>query len=224
MRCGWLKYFSLLQQILFNKFVLFCCSSRLPITGDVAIIHEVYDSENAQWKFENELEIALDRGYKIIVIEPSRLGDETARWIAFGNCLHKTAIISGLSAICTGMYIQISGVIYSWLEFNLYIPFFMFLFSGLIWNERPFVCAPLGVLSVLCSGLYTVSWQFDPCCKYQVERNHQNLPKMPILQSVSSTSPVVLVRRDDSRRKILHSSVSVMAALFCIWRIYSSYK
>ncbi|KAK3908467.1 Transmembrane protein 11-A, mitochondrial [Frankliniella fusca] len=170
-------------------------SSRLPSTGDVAIIHEVYDSENAQWKFENELELALDRGYKIIVIEPSRLGDETARWIAFGNCLHKTAIISGLSAVCT----------------------------GLIW-ERPLVCTPLGVLSLLCSGLYTVSWQFDPCCKYQVERNHQNLPKMPILQSVSSTSPVVLVRRDDGRRKILHSSVSVVAALFCIWQIYSSYK
>lgn len=81
-------------------------SSRLPPTGDVAIIHEVYDSENAQWKFENELELALDRGYKIIVIEPSSVGDETARWIAFGNCLHKTAILSGLSAVCTGMYVK----------------------------------------------------------------------------------------------------------------------
>lgn len=189
----------------------------------MAIIHEVYDSENAEWKFENDLELALDRGCKIIVIEPSRLGDETARWIAFGNCLHKTAIISGLSAVCTGMYFSLKTFYLYSLMFDHVADCTIFSFPGLIW-ERPLVCTPLGVMSLLCSGLYTVSWQFDPCCKYQVERNHQNLPKMPILQSVSSTSPVVLVRRDDSRRKILHSSVSVVAALFCIWRIYSSYK
>lgn len=38
----------------------------------------------------------------VIVIEPVRLGDETARWIAVGNCLHKTSVLAGLGSIITG--------------------------------------------------------------------------------------------------------------------------
>jgi hypothetical protein len=70
----------------------------------IAIIREVYDSENAHETFELELERALEAGCSIIVVEPSRLGDETARWIAVGNCLHKTAVLSALGAIATGRY------------------------------------------------------------------------------------------------------------------------
>ena len=70
----------------------------------VAIIREVYDSENSHETFELELERALEAGCCIIVVEPSRLGDETARWIAVGNCLHKTAVLSGIGAIATGRY------------------------------------------------------------------------------------------------------------------------
>jgi len=76
---------------------------RSPYTiSDVTIIQEVYDSENANEKFEIQLETALDSGVKIIVVEPSRLGDETARWIACGNCLQKTALLSGLGVFCSG--------------------------------------------------------------------------------------------------------------------------
>lgn len=70
----------------------------------VSIIREVYDTDNAHETFELELERALEAGSSIIVVEPSRLGDETARWIAVGNCLHKTAILSGIGAIVTGRY------------------------------------------------------------------------------------------------------------------------
>lgn len=70
----------------------------------VAIIREVYDNENSHETFELELERALEAGCSIIVVEPSRLGDETARWIAVGNCLHKTAVLSGIGAIATGRY------------------------------------------------------------------------------------------------------------------------
>lgn len=44
----------------------------------------------------------MDAGCEVIVIEPTQLGDETARWISVGNCLHKTAVGSGLGAIVTG--------------------------------------------------------------------------------------------------------------------------
>lgn len=108
---------------------------------NVALIQEVYDGEYSQQCFAMELERALDIGCQIIVIEPTQLGDETARWISVGNCLHKTAVASGLGAIVT----------------------------GLVWREKPFVCSPLAVFSLLCTGLYTASWQFDNCVKYQVK-------------------------------------------------------
>lgn len=69
----------------------------------VAIIREIYDSENAHETFEYELEKALESECSLIIIEPSKLGDETSRWIAVGNCLHKTAALSGLAAIITGV-------------------------------------------------------------------------------------------------------------------------
>lgn len=71
-------------------------------SSNVAIIKEVYDNENAHETFEYELERALESECSLIVIEPSKLGDETSRWIAVGNCLHKTAALSGLAAITTG--------------------------------------------------------------------------------------------------------------------------
>lgn len=66
------------------------------------MIREVYDSEYAHQTFAMELERALDAGCSVIVIEPTQLGEETARWIYVGNCLHKTAVLSGLSALVTG--------------------------------------------------------------------------------------------------------------------------
>lgn len=91
-------------------------------------------------KFEAELDKALETKVDYIIIEPTRLGDETGRWIYVGNCLHKTAVISG-----------IASVIY-----------------GLIWRDRLLFSAPMCVISVFCTGLYTVSWNYDPCCQYQV--------------------------------------------------------
>ncbi|XP_071537750.1 transmembrane protein 11, mitochondrial isoform X1 [Panulirus ornatus] len=163
--------------------------------SQIAIIREVYDSDSAHETFELELERALEKGVATIVIEPTTLGDETARWIAVGNCLHKTAVLAGFGAIT----------------------------SGLIWHDTAYVCVPLGTLSLFCTGVYAASWQFDPCCKYQVEYDSGRLSRLP-LQSLSSASPVVLVRRDDSRRKILHSCVSLVSFSYCMWRLYQLYK
>lgn len=70
--------------------------------SSVAIIREVYDSENAHIKFEMELERALEAGVSVIVIEPEPLGEETARWIYVGNLLHEVAVYSGLCSIASG--------------------------------------------------------------------------------------------------------------------------
>lgn len=99
--------------------------------------------QNAHEAFEAELEKALVARINYIIVEPARLGDETARWITVGNCLHKTAVVSGLASIVTGS----------------------------LWPDRLAICAaPLCALSVFCTGLYTVSWNYDPCCQYQVRK------------------------------------------------------
>ena len=81
---------------------------------------------------------------------------------------------------------------------------------------------PLGFLSVMCAGVYAISWQFDPCCKYQVETNMNKVPKLP-LHSLTTTTPVILVRKDDSRRKILHNTVSLVAGGLCAYKLYTMY-
>merc|ERR1739842_89976 len=139
-------------------------------SSNIAIIREVYDSDSAHETFELELERALEVGSTTIVIEPTTLGDETARWIAVGNCLHKTAVMTGFGSI----------------------------FAGVIWHDNAYICVPLGTLSLFCSGVYTASWQFDPCCKYQVGHDSGRLSRLP-LHSLSSASPVVLIRKDDGK-------------------------
>ncbi|KAL4710755.1 hypothetical protein ACJJTC_004400 [Scirpophaga incertulas] len=162
--------------------------------SSVAIIREVYDSENAHIKFELELERALEAGVSIIVIEPEPLGEETARWIYVGNILHKISVYSGFCSIV----------------------------SGLAWSSL--VCTPFGIVSVLCAGCYTLSWQWDPCCKYQEEKDRRHLTTLPVLGDLTSATPVVLVRKDNRKKVILHNTVAITAAAICLWRIYYIFK
>ena len=141
-----------------------------------------------------ELDRALDAQAEFIVIEPKTLGDETARWIKVGNCLHKTAVVTGF----------LNGVVY-------YVD-----------RSRNYVILSCGFLSVLCASVYAISWQYDPCCKYQVE---DNLPKLEnILGNLSSVTPVVLVRKDDARRKKLHNIIALISGIICAYKIYKWIK
>lgn len=163
---------------------------------DCYIVHEIYNGENAQDQFEYELEQALEAQYKYIVIEPTRIGDETARWITVGNCLHKTAVLSGAACLLTPLSLSP--------EYSRY------------------VALPAGALSVACAALYGISWQFDPCCKYQVEYDSQKLSRLP-LHTLTSSTPVVLVRRDDVHRKRLHNTIALAALAYCVKKIYELY-
>lgn len=119
-------------------FFCFCPFSENSLT--IQVIREVYEGDE-QETFETELEKALESKVNYIIIEPQRLGDETARWITVGNCLHKTAVLSGLASIVCGS----------------------------VWSNRPVFSSPLCAVSIFCAGLYTVSWNVDYCCQYQVD-------------------------------------------------------
>ncbi|XP_016089874.1 transmembrane protein 11, mitochondrial isoform X2 [Sinocyclocheilus rhinocerous] len=160
------------------------------------IVHEIYNGENAQEQFEYELEQALEAQYRYIVIEPTRIGDETARWVAVGNCLHKTAVLAGAVCLLTPLALPA--------------------------DYSRYVALPAGTLSLACAALYSISWQFDPCCKYQVEYDSQKLSRLP-LHTLTSSSPVVLVRRDDVHRKRLHNTIALAALAYCAKKIYELY-
>lgn len=144
--------------------------------------------------FEYELDQALDLQTEAIVIEPVKLGVETARWISVGNFLHKTAVLSGLTCILTSA------------KFN-----------------RLSIILPFGVLSVTCAGIYLISWQTDPCCKYQVETDVTKIERLP-LHKLSSSSPIILVRKDDQRRRILHNAIALTSLALCSYKVYKLYS
>jgi len=170
---------------------------------------------------EMELEKALAAGCKSIVIESSALGDETARWIRVGNSIHCTVIVTGACAFVT----------------------------GLLQPEMPLLPLPLGLSSCFLASLYYVSWQFDPCCQYQVEEKKKvsssstsaaeapaaaattaaaaNKGKTDDTAAAAATanpSPVVLIKVGDThvRNRVIVQSVAAISSLaFCLWRFIS---
>ncbi|KAH8242442.1 hypothetical protein KR032_006526, partial [Drosophila birchii] len=156
------------------------------------VIREVYDSSNAHERFEAELDKALEKKVDFIIIEPPRLGDETGRWIWVGNCLHKTAVATGVVSLV----------------------------ASLLWRDRPVIAAPACALSLFCSGLYTVSWNYDPCVQYQVENNETVLEQLPL---TDVSSPVILGYSPNCKTKYLHRGVTFLSAALCAWQIWRSY-
>ena len=127
-------------------------------SSDLIVIREIYDSENAQEIFEIELERAIQSGCKTIIIEPTQLGEDTERWISYGNCLRRSAIVAGMASIAAGFY----------------------------WEDKKFLPLPLGFTSSLCASLYTVCWAFDPCSLYKVVVQQKTASKyFPITRLIS---------------------------------------
>ncbi|XP_050095221.1 transmembrane protein 11 homolog, mitochondrial isoform X1 [Anopheles aquasalis] len=127
------------------------------ISPSVRVIREVYEGENAHEMFQTDLNTALDKKIRFIIIEPTRLGEETERWISVGNCLHKTSLASGAASIAI----------------------------GLAWKSDIF-CYSFCAASVFCTSLYSMCWACDPCVEYQVERKRKNLMKIPIPEGAST--------------------------------------
>ena len=169
-----------------------CFRTQLLEKNQYTIIHDG-DDQNS---LECELETALEGGHILIVIEPIGLGDRSIRWIRAGNFLHKSAVLASLGALVTGPF----------------LPPRIALFTSL----------PVGVFGVLCAFAYDLSWQFDPCCKYQVDYRGQELAKVPS-HELQSRTPVVLVRRNDKYRKILHNTLALLVAGCVSWRLFKYY-
>eukprot|EP00056_Hartaetosiga_gracilis_P002231 m.51818 g.51818 ORF g.51818 m.51818 type:complete len:166 (+) comp10967_c0_seq1:112-609(+) len=80
-------------------------------------------------------------------------------------------------------------------------------FSG---KQFETVCFALGGLSAVCSLWYMADWQFDPLCKYQVAPLGVQMPQ------VEAKELTIIERKDDSARKVLHTTISAISGLVCL--------
>ena len=161
------------------------------------IIHEAddpdFDENFTQELYDTELELALNREYPMIVIEPKVLGDQISRWIQVGNFIHKSSVICSLGCLVSPLILPA--------------------------NNRTMISMSLGGTSLLLTAVYDVSWQFDPCCKYQVDYDSHSLVKVP-LERLTLPSPIVLVYKDDRYRKILHNVASLAVCAYMGYKAY----
>lgn len=116
-------------------------------------------------------------------------------------------------------------VYYTWLldiliHCEIYISMIL---KVLCWNVYFFCCCFRNVAWTHTWVLYLSVEVTYELFIWQVEYDSGRLSRLP-LQSLSSASPVVLVRRDDSKRKILHSCISLASFSYCMWRLYQVYK
>merc|ERR1712002_255938 len=144
------------------------------------------DDHHSAEVLDEQLESAFESQVNHIVIEPAVVGDEASKWITVGNFLHKTSVISGVVCLCVPLLCP--------RKFKYY------------------VTLPLSGVNLLCMTLYNFSWQYDPCCKYQIEHNAEKLEQLQ-LQTLAA-SPIILVRRDDKYRKRMHNFFSGCVAVY----------
>ena len=85
------------------------------------------------------------------------------------------------------------------------------------------VTLPLGLASIGCAVMYGVSWQYDPCSKYQLDLRGLSMANIPTAELTTDTS-IVLVRKNDVYRKRLHNSVAILVCLVFGWQLYKKYN
>ena len=85
------------------------------------------------------------------------------------------------------------------------------------------ISVPLGLASISCAVMYGVSWQYDPCSKYQLDHHGLSMANIPTAELTADTS-IVLVRRNDVYRKRLHNSVAVLVCIMFGWQLYKRYS
>ncbi|XP_068413866.1 transmembrane protein 11, mitochondrial-like [Eschrichtius robustus] len=122
-----------------------------------------------------------------------RTAGDFGRWITVGNCLHKTTVLADTACLFTPLALP--------LDYSHYISL------------------PTGMLSLACCTLYGIIWHFDPCCKYLVEYDAYRLSRLP-LHTLTSSSRVVLVLKDDLHRKRRHNAIALAALVYYVKKIY----
>lgn len=169
--------------------------AKEPDSESTYIIREIYENENSIETFLIQLERALHKKYECIVIEPKRLAEETGRWIMLGNILSRLSLLSGAASITISV----------------------------VSPNRLFVSVPLAALTLITRGFYDISWNFDPCSKYQVETGGSAVARF-VDESVAKSATRILVYKDNALLNYAQRSVTVVAVVLCGFHLYRSLK
>jgi len=128
----------------------------------------------------------------VIVIEPSRLGRETAQWLAIGAGLRRSALLTcSLSMLAAAL-------------------------------RRDGACLLCAAATGMMATVYAVSWRPDPCSKYRVERNSRQLQRLPLRDVACTTPVVLVRREHSRLRHSIYGSVALATLGVCAWRMYDS--
>uniref|UniRef100_A0A1I8F874 DUF1338 domain-containing protein n=1 Tax=Macrostomum lignano TaxID=282301 RepID=A0A1I8F874_9PLAT len=151
----------------------------------VAMATEVAALSNSSYEeFEAKLDAAAIEGVGVIIVEPALLGCTTARWIACGNFLHKSAVLSALGAsCCAGLGAWGCGAAFAASS-----------------------CAPLAP--------YELLWACDPVswCGTKWRDLSQLRYTLALREAVRSLCHRAAPRRDTTRRRVLHCTAALIAA------------
>lgn len=163
--------------------------------SEYKVIHSLSGDLN-EHSLECQFENALESGCTLVVVEPPGLGENCIRWIRLGNFLHKSAVLCAVGTLAITPFIPVK------------VSFF--------------TTFPLGVFSIGCAGMYGLSWQSDPCCKYQIDYKGRELTKIPS-HEIHTSSPVVLVKRNDHYRKLLQNALAVAVTGYLAWMVHKHF-
>lgn len=159
------------------------------------------------------LDEAMSAARPIIFIEPHALGNEVTRWIRLGNALHKTAVLSAIGSLAVGQ-LDAMGRINIGLSLRIS--------DDSLMTVSCIMSTALGFISIASVGVYTLSWGRDACCRYQTQSDIGQLGiRLPVV-GLQCPSPVALVRRDDTRRRVLQNVLATAAGLYLMQRFVRS--
>jgi len=147
--------------------------------------HVVASNSLAATNAERLFDAAVD----VIAIENPALASKFATSIVFGNSFHKTSVLAGLGAMLS---------------------------AGVFSKQSPVqMSIPLTVTSVACCGFYNMFIATDPISQYQIDKTGDSIALLPSDALESGTSYSFLIRKSNTARIILHSSISSFAAYIC---------
>jgi len=182
-----------------NCYNFVCCSASVVVPRPVppaagsdgcVVIREVYENGFATEYFALQLDYALDAGAQVIVIEPSRLGRETAQWLAIGAGLRHTALSTwSLSLLAAAL-------------------------------RHDGTCLLCAATAGAIATVYVVSWQPDPCSKYRVEENSRRLQRLPLRDVACTAPVVLVRREHSRLRHGIYGTVALATLGVCAWRVY----
>lgn len=177
-------------------FTYYCSAVAIPrpvvSNNCVTVIREVYENGLAAEYFAMQLDYALESGIRTIVIEPSRLGRETAHWLSIGNMLRRSAFAAGSLCLISGAF------------------------------GKDSICLPLGALATAMSSVYIISWRPDPCSRYRVEKSAHRLQCLPLHDVTCTSPVVLVKCNHGLLRTGLYDSVGIATLAVCAWRIYKT--